>query len=198
MKNIYIDHEQPFIFELITQALSTRMPACTIRPLQRLKSQDPGVMEGDSSFVLVFIENISNAKVKEITLLRARFLNLVFVFISTQDESIVRVLFSLGAKDVILSNKWSLFTLWQNFEECGVLDKPAIDNKDPKTLLLTLTKRQKQFLILLANGKTNSEIAEILQLSQSTVKVHLCRMYQRLNVHNRVQAINIGRNWGYC
>ena len=53
----------------------------------------------------------------------------------------------------------------------------------------TLTAREIEVLGWVARGKSNAEIGEILGLSSLTVKNHLQRIYKRLNVHNRVQAL---------
>ncbi len=53
----------------------------------------------------------------------------------------------------------------------------------------TLTKRQEEVLSLLSSGKSNYEIAELLQLSEGTVKVHVTAIFKSLNVKNRTQAM---------
>lgn len=59
-----------------------------------------------------------------------------------------------------------------------------------------LSKRQKQLLILLDKGQSNRDIAETLQISEHTVKVHLWRMFRRLNVKSRSQASHLARTQG--
>jgi DNA-binding NarL/FixJ family response regulator len=50
-------------------------------------------------------------------------------------------------------------------------------------------------LDLLAQGKTNREIADFLGLSEGTVKVHMSAIFRALNVSNRAQAlVVISRN----
>lgn len=39
------------------------------------------------------------------------------------------------------------------------------------------------------NGKTNSEVGQILDISIFTVKNHLQRIFKKLNVSNRAQAV---------
>ena len=51
-----------------------------------------------------------------------------------------------------------------------------------------LTKRQREVLKLLAEGKRNSEIAEILGTSEFTVRVHVSAILKGLGVANRTQA----------
>jgi transcriptional regulator EpsA len=52
-----------------------------------------------------------------------------------------------------------------------------------------LTDRQAEVLHWVQQGKTNFEIALILDISVLTVKNHLQKLFKRLNVHNRVQAV---------
>ena len=59
-----------------------------------------------------------------------------------------------------------------------------------------LSKRQKQLLTLLDKGMSNRDIAESLQISEHTVKVHLWRLFRRLNVKSRSQASHLARTQG--
>jgi len=59
-----------------------------------------------------------------------------------------------------------------------------------------LSKRQKQLLVMLDKGLSNRDIAEELQISEHTVKVHLWRLFRRLNVKSRSQASHLARTQG--
>ena len=59
-----------------------------------------------------------------------------------------------------------------------------------------LSKRQKQLLLLLDKGLSNRDIADNLQISEHTVKVHLWRLFRRLNVKSRSQASHLARTQG--
>lgn len=51
-----------------------------------------------------------------------------------------------------------------------------------------LTRRQRDVLALIAEGKSNKLIADALTMSESTVKAHVKQIIKRLNVANRTQA----------
>jgi DNA-binding CsgD family transcriptional regulator len=53
---------------------------------------------------------------------------------------------------------------------------------------LGLTPRQAEVLFWVAQGKTNQDIAAILQMQRDTVRTHLQGIYQRLGVENRTAA----------
>lgn len=52
-----------------------------------------------------------------------------------------------------------------------------------------LTSRQMEIMKWVRQGKSNYEVGAIMGISPFTVKNHLHKIYQRLNVHNRVQAV---------
>lgn len=52
-----------------------------------------------------------------------------------------------------------------------------------------LTHREQAVLNLLIQGQANKEIAAVLCISQKTVEFHLTKIYAKLGVKNRAQAI---------
>jgi DNA-binding NarL/FixJ family response regulator len=52
-----------------------------------------------------------------------------------------------------------------------------------------LTPRQREVLTLLAQGKSNKEIAGDLRLAEGTVKLHVTAILKALNVNNRTRAV---------
>ena len=58
------------------------------------------------------------------------------------------------------------------------------ENKD-----MGLTQREKEVLLCLVQGLSNKEIARKLFISDKTVKIHVSRIFKKLNVKNRAQAV---------
>ncbi|PKN64358.1 MAG: helix-turn-helix transcriptional regulator [Deltaproteobacteria bacterium HGW-Deltaproteobacteria-15] len=53
---------------------------------------------------------------------------------------------------------------------------------------LRLTRREKEILIMIAEGATNSEIADKLFISKHTVKTHTHNIFKKINASSRSQA----------
>ena len=59
-----------------------------------------------------------------------------------------------------------------------------------------LTPREHEILGLIAGGLSNREIGEKLFVSENTVKTHSARVFDKLGVSRRVQAVREGRKLG--
>jgi two-component system, NarL family, response regulator DevR len=59
---------------------------------------------------------------------------------------------------------------------------------DPKTKPYSLSPQEERVLKLVADGKTNKEIAAVMGLSDKTVKNYLANVYDKLHVSRRSQA----------
>lgn len=70
---------------------------------------------------------------------------------------------------------------------------PALPPKGSRGLL---TQRQRQILELLADGRSTNFAAEVLGLSEETVKTHTKNMLGRLGARNRAHAVAIGMRHG--
>lgn len=71
------------------------------------------------------------------------------------------------------------------FEENNTPTSAAQDLVAPEN---PLTKREQEILALVAAGKSNQEIAEILYIAAGTVRVHVHAILQKLEVRDRTQA----------
>jgi DNA-binding NarL/FixJ family response regulator len=66
--------------------------------------------------------------------------------------------------------------------------RPSQDTAQQTDIIEELTPRESNVLQLVAEGKTNKEIATILFLSENTVKIHLRNILDKLHLQNRIQV----------
>jgi two-component system response regulator NreC len=64
-----------------------------------------------------------------------------------------------------------------------------LQSKGLKDSFELLTAREKEILQLLAEGKSNKEVATILNISPYTVETHRMHLMQKLNLHNTAEIV---------
>ncbi len=71
------------------------------------------------------------------------------------------------------------------------------DMPDPRQAAFPqLTEREREVLELIAQARSNAEIAATLFLSQKTVRNHVSNIFMKLHVADRAQAIVLAREAG--
>jgi DNA-binding NarL/FixJ family response regulator len=67
----------------------------------------------------------------------------------------------------------------------------------PESPLKKPTHRQLQLMVLVERGCSNKDIADELKIHEHTVKVHMWRLFKKLDVSSRTQALNYARQAGW-
>jgi DNA-binding NarL/FixJ family response regulator len=62
--------------------------------------------------------------------------------------------------------------------------------------LFTLTAREQEVLSLVAEGMTNTQLAQTLFISERTANRHISNIFTKLGVHNRTQAARVAVDGG--
>jgi DNA-binding NarL/FixJ family response regulator len=62
--------------------------------------------------------------------------------------------------------------------------------------LTALTPREREVLTLMGRGRSNAELAEDLTLSEATVKTHVGRIFAKLDLRDRAQAVVLAYETG--
>jgi len=76
-------------------------------------------------------------------------------------------------------------------------DGPPVVAMPAQGLIVGLTPREREVLLLIARGYSNAEIAEAFVVSEGTVKTHVKRILAKLNVRDRTQAAILAFDSGF-
>jgi DNA-binding NarL/FixJ family response regulator len=117
----------------------------------------------------------------------------VLVLSMHADDNYVRNAFDAGAKgyllksaiDVDLVGAIKAVAEGERFIGSGL--KYVAQERDDE--LNKLTSREKQVLQLIAQGKSNKEIAGLLDLSVNTVSVHRANLMEKMNIHRTAELV---------
>jgi DNA-binding CsgD family transcriptional regulator len=85
---------------------------------------------------------------------------------------------------------------WQRFCD-AVLEFLKPGHAAGESVFAGLSARERQVLALMADGLSNADIGERLQISEKTVRNHASNLFDKLGVWSRAQAIVFARDRGY-
>ncbi|MFC7341508.1 response regulator [Saccharopolyspora griseoalba] len=112
-----------------------------------------------------------------------------FLLKDTRPRELVAAVHTLAAGEAMLSPRITR-KLLSAFSAGGT----AV--RDAKSKVDELTAREREVAVAVAQGSSNAEIAADLYMSQSTVKVHIGRIMQKLDAVNRTQVAIITHDAG--
>ncbi len=79
-----------------------------------------------------------------------------------------------------------------NLKDRGLIDTEFVNRLNGIPIIeLSLTTREREIMILLAQGQTNKEISYALALRPATVRNHISSIFAKLKISNRSQATAI-------
>lgn len=113
-----------------------------------------------------------------------------FIGKGSEPEEIVRAVLAVHAGEALLSPNAtrSLITRY--------LSRPEGRRAEELPGLDALTEREREVLLLVAQGRSNQEIAQDLFISQHTAKTHVNRVMAKLQAHDRAQLVIIAYESG--
>ena len=101
--------------------------------------------------------------------------------------------FSTEIYIVLLATGFAGLGLWVGHRLTRRRASSEFERNDAAVRSLGLTTRECEILELLASDRSTKEMARQLQISPNTVKTHVARVYEKLGVQRRIQAIDKAR-----
>jgi DNA-binding NarL/FixJ family response regulator len=142
------------------------------------------------------------------TLLRVGSPTLVVLHAEGSEEELIREAVRLGVRGVVLKERPPTTLVqcirrvhsgehWLEWRSASkVLEELLRQEQGARDLALLLTPREQEILGLLCRGLRNKEIAKSVSISESTVKVHLRHIYEKLKVNGRLALLRFAEDKG--
>jgi len=111
-----------------------------------------------------------------------------FLLKSTSADRLIQGIEVVAAGEALLSPSLTRRLIEQH------LSRPSPRRSDEA--LAGLTEREREVLTLIARGRSNEQIAEALIVSVPTVKTHVNRIFSKLRLTSRVQAVVVAYECG--
>ena len=196
---VYVIDDHPLMRDALTMLLHRVKPGLKIIPIHKLNVVESTVEKnGPPELFCLDLQLPDTLGMSGVQVLKAKFpdIPLVVVTSSSASEYEARCLEAGADAFIEKSNSPALIiaalrSLLVSEEQAAIQDAatPAGPTK--------LSKRQKQLILMLDQGLSNRDIADKLEISEHTVKVHFWRLFRRLGVNSRTQALHFARTNGW-
>ena len=111
-----------------------------------------------------------------------------FLLKDARADDLLRAIRVVAAGEALLSPSITRRLIAEFARRPAMSDQPAG--------LRDLTARETEVLRLIARGLPNADIARTLVLGEATVKTHVARIFQKLDLHDRAQAVVLAYETG--
>ncbi len=192
---IFVVDDHPLMREAVVMLFRRIAPEATIVELDRLSPVAAKVEElGMPDLLCLDLKLPDTHGVSGVREMRTLFPHVPIVVLSASPAADFEELSIDAGADLYLEKSSGATHLTQALR---ALVTPESESYDPKIAVSDkLSRRQLELLKLLDRGMSNRELAEFMEISEHTVKVHLWRLFRRLAVKNRSQAVHWARSRG--
>jgi DNA-binding NarL/FixJ family response regulator len=192
---IFVVDDHPLMREAVVMLFRRIAPDATLFEFDRLAPvADKAAELGMPDLLCLDLKLPDTHGVSGVRDMRARFPKVPIVVLSASPASDFEEMSLEAGADLYLEKSSGATHLTQALR---ALVHPDSELQDSKLHTQEkLSRRQRELLGLLDRGLSNRELAEHLQISEHTIKVHLWRLFRRLEVKNRSQAVHWARTRG--
>lgn len=193
---IYIIDDHPLVRHAVAMTIQRIRANVKIVELDSFSGMQAAIIKGGEPvmFVLDLLLPgvIGTSAIKE---LRSMYPDVPIAVMSSMPANEVETTCIEAGADAYLEKTATPTKIFQVVYSLFTVVEGEID-ASPVTAEIKLSKRQKQLIILLDQGLSNAAIADQLDISEHTVKVHLWRLFRRIGVKSRTQTLHFARTNG--
>lgn len=200
--SLYVIDDHPLVRQALGMLLRRIKPASKVVELEKLSELQAAIIKNGPPDLFVLDLLLPGVKgVSAISDIKAMYGEVPLVVISAMPAGEAEETCLEAGADLYIEKSTPASDISQAIGGLFHEDKSeAEEDEEPLAVAggeTKLSKRQKQLILMLDRGLSNRDIALELNISEHTVKVHLWRLFRRLNVKSRTQTLHFARMHGF-
>ncbi|WP_396437596.1 LuxR C-terminal-related transcriptional regulator [Limnohabitans sp.] len=196
---VYVIDDHPLMRDALTMLLHRVKPGLKIIPIHKLNVVESTVEKnGLPELFCLDLQLPDTLGMSGVQVLKAKFPDIPLAVVTSSSASEYEARCLDAGADAFIEKSNSPAQIIASFRSLLVTEEQAaIEDAATPAGPTKLSKRQKQLILMLDQGLSNRDIAEKLDISEHTVKVHFWRLFRRLGVNSRTQALHFARTNGW-
>jgi DNA-binding NarL/FixJ family response regulator len=196
---VYVIDDHPLMRDALTMLLHRVKPGLKIIPIHKLNVVESTVEKnGLPELFCLDLQLPDTLGMSGVQVLKAKFPDIPLAVVTSSSASEYEARCLEAGADAFIEKSNSPAQIIAALRSLLVTEEQAaIEDAATPAGPTKLSKRQKQLILMLDQGLSNRDIAEKLEISEHTVKVHFWRLFRRLGVNSRTQALHFARTNGW-
>ena len=197
---VYVIDDHPLMRDALTMLIHRVRPGLKVVPVPKMNLLETAVEKnGPAEFFCLDLLLPDTLGLSGLHTIKAKYPDAPIAIVTSADASEFEERCLQAGADVFIEKTSTPTQIIASFRELLLTpDMAAEEEGAAGTPAPTkLSKRQKQLILMLDQGLSNRDIAEKLDISEHTVKVHFWRLFRRLGVNSRTQALHFARTNGW-
>ena len=195
---VYVIDDHPLMRDALTMLVQRVRPGLKVVPVGKLSSLEATVeRQGAPELICLDLKLPDTLGLSGVHAVRAKFPDVPLVVITGSEASECEAACLEAGANLFLEKASPTNTIMEGLRTFLPSPKEELAAEGAVAAPTKLSKRQKQLILMLDQGLSNKDIADKLTISEHTVKVHFWRLFRRVGVNSRTQALHFARTNGW-
>jgi DNA-binding NarL/FixJ family response regulator len=195
---VYVIDDHPLMRDALTMLVHRVKPGLKIIPIHKLNVVESTVEKnGTPELFCLDLQLPDTLGMSGVQVLKAKFPDVPLAVVTSASASEFEARCLEAGANAFIEKSNSPAQIIAALRSLLVTEEEESEEETTSAGPTKLSKRQKQLILMLDQGLSNREIAEKLDISEHTVKVHFWRLFRRLGVNSRTQALHFARTNGW-
>jgi DNA-binding NarL/FixJ family response regulator len=195
---VYVIDDHPLMRDALTMLVQRVRPGLKVVSVAKLNSLEATVeRQGTPELICLYLKLPDTLGLSGVHAVKAKFPNVPLVVVTGSEASECEAACLEAGANLFLEKASPPNTIIEGLRTFLPSPKEEEPAEGSVAAPTKLSKRQKQLILMLDQGLSNKDIADKLSISEHTVKVHFWRLFRRLGVNSRTQALHFARTNGW-